>query len=262
MTKEEFDPDNKVVRSQRQAIDDTGTKSGGVPGVQSNVPGGEATKVTAENGMKRSSEVVTYEVGHKTSRIFEPRGQIQKLSVAVLVDGKYEKDKYVPRNKEEMEVIKGMVKRAVGFDGDRGDEIEVANVPFKIQPAPALQAPGTPEIKDIIMSPTGIGIGAGILLAVGALGFFFMRRKPKQPTFSATVEPVMTAATPAEVQQEVAAAAQKIILSEDPRKEQLAQIARDYHDATVRIIRSWLQEDGNKARIASNNGGSGAEVTE
>lgn len=260
LTKEEFDPDNKVVRSQRQAIDDAGTKSGGVPGVQSNIPGGEATKVTAESGTKRSSEVVTYEVGHKTSRIFEPRGQIQKLSVAVLVDGKYEKDKYIPRNKEEMEVIKGMVKRAVGFDGDRGDEIEVANVPFKIQPAPALPTPATPELKDMITSPTGIGIGAGILLALGALGFFFMRHKPKQPPISVTVEPAVTAATPAEVQQEVAAAAQKIIVSEDPRKEQLAQIARDYHDATVRIIRTWLQEDANKPRIASNNGGADGEV--
>src|SRR5262249_52676105 len=127
MTKEQFDPDNKVVRSQRQSMDDSGGKTGGTPGVQANIPGGEATKTSQETASKRSSEIVTYEVGHTTSRIFEPRGQVQKLSVAVLVDGKYEKDKYVPRTKEEMEVIKGMVKRAVGFDGDRGDEIEVAN---------------------------------------------------------------------------------------------------------------------------------------
>ena len=41
MTKEEFDPDNKVVRSQRQSSDDSGAK-GGNPGVQANVPGGDA----------------------------------------------------------------------------------------------------------------------------------------------------------------------------------------------------------------------------
>jgi hypothetical protein len=38
------------------------------------------------------------------------------------------------------------------------------------------------------------------------------------------------------------------VVSEDPRKEQLTQIARDYHDATARIIRMWLQEDANKSR--------------
>ena len=264
MTKEEFDPDNKVVRSQRQSMDDSGAKSGGTPGVQANIPGGEATKVTQESGSKRSSEIVTYEVGHTTSRISEPRGQVQKLSVAVLVDGKYEKEKYVPRTKEEMEVIKGMVKRAVGFNDDRGDEIEVANVAFKIQPAPALQAPGTPELKDMITSPMGIGIGAGVLLGLGALGFFFMRSKPKtkESKESAPMEPTAVAAKTEQVEEEVAVAAQKIVLSEDPRKEQLAQIARDYHDATVRIIRTWLQEDVNKVRMANNGSAPGAEVTQ
>ncbi len=48
MTKEEFDPDNKVVRSQRQSIDDAGTKSGGSAGVQANIPGGDATKVSSD----------------------------------------------------------------------------------------------------------------------------------------------------------------------------------------------------------------------
>ena len=262
MTKEQFDPDNKVVRSQRQTMDDSGVKTGGTPGVQANIPGGEATKVAQENASKRSSEIVTYEVGHTTSRIFEPRGQVQKLSVAVLVDGKYEKDKYVPRTKEEMEVIKGMVKRAVGFDDDRGDEIEVANVAFKVQPAPALQPPGTPELKDMVTSPIGIGVGAGVLLALGALGFFFMRRKPatRETLSSAPVESVPIAVITEAVQEEPAVAAQKIVLSEDPRKEQLAQIARDYHDATVRIIRTWLQEDINRTRAANNGATTGAEV--
>ena len=44
-------------------------------------------------------------------------------------------------------------------------------------------------------------------------------------------------------------------MAEDPRKEQLAQIAHDYHDASVRIIRTWLQEDAAKARAAAASGG-------
>jgi hypothetical protein len=56
------------------------------------------------------------------------------------------------------------------------------------------------------------------------------------------------------VQEEMAAAGQKIVVSEDPRKEQLSQIARDYHDASVRIIRMWLQEEASKSRAAGMNG--------
>jgi flagellar M-ring protein FliF len=249
MTREQFDPQNRVVRSQRQAVDDSGLKGGGVPGVQSNIPGGEGGRTLAEAGSKRSSEMVTYEVGRTTSRIMEPRGQLQKLSVAVLVDGTYQKEKYIPRSKEEIEVIKGIVKRAVGFDADRGDEIEVANVPFKIQPAAPLQPVAAPDLKDMIRSPIGIGVAAGAALILGALIFLLMKRGGKRRMAEQTpAEPVFTSATNEQVQEEVAVAAQKIVVSEDPRKEQLTQIARDYHDATARIIRMWLQEEANKAR--------------
>ena len=264
MTREEFDPENRVVRSQRTTVDDSDGKTGGKPGVQANIPGGDAGKLIAENGSRRSNESVTYEVGHTTSRISEPRGQIQKISVAVLVDGKYEKDKYLPRTAEEMEVIKGVVKRAVGLDGERGDELEVANVPFKIQPVTPVKPVAVPEIRDMLVSPTGIGIGVGVIAVVGALLFFLLRgKKPKVQLASQTVaaEPA-AAAMPIrqEVQEQVTVAAQKIVLAEDPRKEQIAQIARDYHDATVRIIRTWLQEDVNKAR-STNDNGTGIEVT-
>ncbi len=257
MTKEQFDPQNRVVRSQRQAVDDGGLKGGGVPGVQSNIPGGDGARTASENGSKRSSEMVTYEVGRTTSRIMEPRGQVQKLSVAVLVDGIYENDKYIPRNKEELEVIKGMVKRAVGFNADRGDEIEVANVPFKIQPVVPTQPVGQPNLKDMVQTPIGIGVVAGAALILGTLILLFMKRKSKrQVTVEEPVpEPVITSATTEQVQEEVAVVAQKVILADDPRKEQLTQIARDYHDATARIIRMWLQEDANKNRsTAANNG--------
>jgi flagellar M-ring protein FliF len=194
--------------------------------------------------------MVTYEVGRTTSRIMEPRGQVQKLSVAVLVDGTYQQDKYIPRSKDEIEVIKGMVKRAVGFDADRGDEIEVANVPFKIQPGAPVQPVAAPNLKDMVQTPIGIGVAAGAALILGVLMFLFIRRRSRRPLPEperAAAAPITTA-TNAQVQEEVAVVAQKVVMVEDPRKEQLTQIARDYHDATARIIRMWLQEDANKAR--------------
>ena len=257
MTKEEFDPENRIVRSQRQVFDEGSAKGGGAPGVQSNIPGGDAAKTAAPGGPKRGSEIVTYEIGHTLSKIAEPRGQIQKLSVAVLVDGKYEKDKYIARSAEEIEVIKGVVKRAVGFDGERGDEIEIANVPFKVQPGVPLPPVAVPDLKDMLMSPLGIGVAAGALLAIGALAFFLTRGRGKKiavETPAAIVEAVKAAAAVPETAEETPIVPKKIILIDDPRKEQLGQIARDYHDATVRIIRGWLQEDASKVHPSHDNG--------
>ncbi|MDP2604821.1 MAG: flagellar basal-body MS-ring/collar protein FliF [Deltaproteobacteria bacterium] len=257
MTKEEFDPENRIVRSQRQVFDEGSAKGGGAPGVQSNIPGGDAAKTAAPGGPKRGSEIVTYEIGHTLSKIAEPRGQIQKLSVAVLVDGKYEKDKYIARSAEEIEVIKGVVKRAVGFDGERGDEIEIANVPFKVQPGVPLPPVAVPDLKDMLMSPLGIGVAAGVLLAIGALAFFLTRGRGKKTaaeTPAAIVEAVKAAAAVPETAEETPIVPKKIVLIDDPRKEQLGQIARDYHDATVRIIRGWLQEDASKVYPSHDNG--------
>lgn len=259
MTKEEFDPDNKVVRSQRQANDDSGAK-GGNPGVQANVPGGDATK-TNDGGAKRSSEMVTYEVGRTNTRTMEPRGQIQRLSVALLVDGKYENDKYVARSAEEMEMIKGIVKRAVGFDADRGDEIEIANVPFKVMPETASQPALPPTLKDMVQTPMGMGVAAGVALLIFAMMFFMLKRKKKRQLAAEAAQRAaaaghgtVTASQVEGMQEEMAIAVQKITVGHDPRKEQLTQIAKDYHEATVRIIRGWLQEDPHKARNANTSG--------
>ncbi|HEY7164395.1 MAG TPA: flagellar basal-body MS-ring/collar protein FliF [Candidatus Binatia bacterium] len=261
MTKEQFDPENKVIRSQRQSLDEGATKGGGVPGVQANVPGGDATKTSTETGTKRSTEMVTYEVGHSTSRISEPRGQIQKISVAILVDGKYEKDKYIARSKEELNVIREVVKKAVGFNEERGDEIEVANVPFKVQPPAPVATPAAPELKDLVTSPTGLGIGAGALVGIGILAFLLLRRKKKTVAVPGTGEPAFTEVVNAEGQP-VVTAAKYISESGDPRKEQLAQIARDYHDAAVRIVRIWLQDDLTKRATTTNTTAAHAEVNE
>jgi flagellar M-ring protein FliF len=66
-------------------------------------------------------------------------GTVRKISVAVIVDGRYEmkpgsdgaaKQTYVARPPEEMKSIEELVKKAVGYNETRGDQITVSNIPF------------------------------------------------------------------------------------------------------------------------------------
>ena len=62
-------------------------------------------------------------------------GTIKRLTVAVMVDGIYEKDAdgktaYRDRTREEMEQLTALVKSAVGYDANRGDIVEVENMKF------------------------------------------------------------------------------------------------------------------------------------
>ena len=69
-------------------------------------------------------------------------GRVNRISVAVLVDGTYGKnDKgdatYQPRSKEEIDQIAALVRTAIGFDQKRGDQVQVVNLRFAESPAVA-----------------------------------------------------------------------------------------------------------------------------
>ncbi|MCK5203393.1 MAG: flagellar M-ring protein FliF [Desulfobacterales bacterium] len=147
MTEERFLPENQVVRSE-QMFNEISKGSDltpqGIPGIQSNLPGQSAALAnTVENENKtfeKQDRTVNYEIGKLTSHTQEPVGAIQRISVAVLVDGSYrsspQKDgeptwTYVPRSSEELLKIENLVKSAVNFVAARGDTVEVVNIPFE-----------------------------------------------------------------------------------------------------------------------------------
>jgi flagellar M-ring protein FliF len=150
---EEYQPNKAVVTSERKSKEKTvnrsdGRVNGGVPGVASNVPNmGKKGDAKPDNTSGRSNESereeaqVSYEVSKIVSKIIEPFGDIRKMSLAIVVDGKYEKVKgekgeelkYVPRSQKEINDIKNVIARAVGYNEERGDKIEILSVPFETE---------------------------------------------------------------------------------------------------------------------------------
>lgn len=145
-TEESYDPETAAVRSeQRTQEKSTGKRpvSSGVPGVMSNTPDVKQAEAAA-SGMKsvdynKQDETVNYEISRVTKRIINQIGSIDRLTAAVLIDGTYVTEKneegkevrtYVPRNEEELKKYEALVKKAVGYDENRGDAVEVVNVQF------------------------------------------------------------------------------------------------------------------------------------
>lgn len=151
-TQEHYDPDRSVIRSEqlvRESEGDGAEQAGGVPGVRSNLPGGPGPQ-TSKSGANssRSSETRNYEVDKVVRRVLSPVARLKRQSVAVLVDGRWEtmegagessaeeegttpgEKVFVPREEEEINRIASLVKRAVGFNEERGDEVDVQSMPF------------------------------------------------------------------------------------------------------------------------------------
>lgn len=139
VTNEEiYDPDSQVVRSQATITEEGITNSGERPvSVAQNIPNGDTVTPGAGllNQNSKTEETINYEISKVVRNKVKNAGTVKRLTVAVMVDGVYEKDAegkrvYRDRTKEEMEQLTALVKSAVGYDADRGDVVEVENMKF------------------------------------------------------------------------------------------------------------------------------------
>ena len=121
-----YNPDEVAIRSE-QHIEQTSagmqTTPFGIPGVLSNLPKGQKGNITPTPlKQSRHNKIINYEISKTVKHITEPIGKIKRISVAVLVDGKYKE--------EEMKKFKAIVEKAVGYSKERGDQIDIVGMPF------------------------------------------------------------------------------------------------------------------------------------
>jgi flagellar M-ring protein FliF len=141
-----YDPEGTVVRSEQTTTENsTGTRSipVGIPGVVTNLPETQAgaSEVANVSQINKTNQVRNFETSVRRV-VSEPSvGRIQRLSVSVLIDGKYKPitdpasgqiltTQWEEWTSEEMKEIQRLTKAAVGFNEKRGDSLEVVNIRF------------------------------------------------------------------------------------------------------------------------------------
>ena len=167
-----YNPEGQVVRSTQTISEDNVERTPQPQDVtvENNLPGlGEdADGDTPTSQGSRTEEITNFEISKTIRSTVRESGEVQKLSVAVLVDGHYTTDEegnrtYEPRSQEEIDQIASLVRSAVGFNEERGDSIEVVNMPF------ADVSMDMPESPELIM-----GFEKNEILDMGKLFMFFV----------------------------------------------------------------------------------------
>jgi flagellar M-ring protein FliF len=142
-TSEVFDPDGQVVRSTqvREENGSTNDTTAGEVTVGNELPGADAgaTAGGIQEARETLEEVTNFEISSTNRTEILEAGRLERLSVAVLVDGLYTQDEngapiYAPRTQEQLDQIAMLVRSAVGFDQTRGDVVEVVNLQFAARP--------------------------------------------------------------------------------------------------------------------------------
>ena len=142
-------PPNTAIRSQQNNENLTNQPAPiGVPGALSNqppvpasapitsppIPGQNSSAGAAPVNTTKSS-TINYEVDKTVQHVKRSLGQVKRLSVAVVVNYKSEKNpkgeaKPVALADTEMKKIDDLVREAMGYNKDRGDTLNLANTPF------------------------------------------------------------------------------------------------------------------------------------
>lgn len=223
ISEETLDPSKSAPVTLMRTLEGSGAVNvAGVPGTPSNLPRPTAAATVTPSGVSRQTENVTYQNSRTVKHTKHPQGVIRKLSVSVLVDhrqrwegsGASAKRVTEALPPERLKIIRDLVAGAVGFNGERGDQLIVETLPFETtlpEPPPALQAPsgGRPAnpllalplplwLKDALLtSHIGVLAGAAGALLLGLLlgGVYLLVRSRRKGKVTVTTAPAIEGAS-------------------------------------------------------------------
>jgi len=203
-------PPNQTIRSQL-SVDSGGAKpaSGGVPGALSNQPPeasqaaintearGDGRNLKAPGSVEtganvsedsnfRNEKTVNFEVDRAIEKLKSSKGQVRRISAAVVLDNKFDKgaklpaSRTVPYSAQEIQQINNLVRDAIGFVRTRGDTVSVINLPFSEEPTAVEDTSKfTPDLISQLIRYGAIALG--VLFAYFAVVRPLMKPVPLPP---------------------------------------------------------------------------------
>ncbi len=260
---ESFDPETQVVRSEQLLVEGDsrgGVDAQGIPGVKGNLAtfteaGGE---LGSGSNYNRNNVTRNYEISRTTRHVKEATGSIRRLSVAVMVDGTYEKGKdesgnpvmkYKARTPEEMQWFDKLAKNAIGYSEEREDQVEVVNLSFALS---TLLEPEPEAMDKWIDLLERFSIPLAIILGVILVFLFVLRPLLRIISTGAPVQVMrpggrVIAAGGPQLEGEAGLEEEEEDLSLKPRsmtdKEKIYRLAQSDPDRAADLVRRWLREE-------------------
>jgi flagellar M-ring protein FliF len=174
--------------------------------VNNELPGNQANTSTpaARDQSKKSEETNNYEISRVTKTEVTEAGRVNRISVAVLVDGAYSKNEkgemvYQDRSKEQLDRIATLVRSAIGFDQKRGDQVEVVNLRFAEAPTvpPVVEPTGLLGMLQFTKDDVMYVIELGVMMLLGLVVLFMVIRPLVKRILAAEVVPAPPEPLPA-----------------------------------------------------------------
>ncbi|WP_275287414.1 flagellar basal-body MS-ring/collar protein FliF [Halomonas elongata] len=220
-------PNEAAVRSRQTSLNlDGDDLANGIPGALSNTPPGYAESPIAtseedgEDGTEdeeqgaddeatdpatqsrrrlNRDDVINYEVDRQVSHVEHQRGQVERLSAAVVIDYRQTpadqpegEPTVAALDDDELAQVERLVRQALGFSEARGDQVTVVNRPFADEASPETELAWwqQPELQRL-----AFGLGRYLLVGLALLLLYLLILRPLIRRY--TERPLPAAAPPA-----------------------------------------------------------------
>ena len=267
-TSDRFDPEGRVLRSSQTREESSATADNtGQVTVNNELPGNQNkdNATPARDQSKKTEETNNYEISRTTKTEVTEAGRVNRISVAVLVDGSYSKnDKgemvYQERGKEQLDRIAALVRSAIGFDQKRGDQVEVVNLKFAEAPAvvPIAEPTGLLGMLQFTKDDVMYVIELGVMMLLGLMVLFMVIRPLVRRILASEVTPSPASEVPALTDGSAPAVpGQNLVANATAQMIDVAQVQGQVHaqsvhrvgelaernpNETASIVRQWLTE--------------------
>jgi flagellar M-ring protein FliF len=243
-----YDKD-KIERS-RQLIKENANDSAGsgsAVGNSANQPGYPAAGDTANQNSNSSSEqeTVNYEIGQTEESVVKAPGEVKNLSVSVLIDGSL--------NDLEKTEIRNIVSAAVNYDEKRGDNINIAALPFNTEledkaaeAVKEMDAQAKKEKLNKLITNIVSGVAAAAFL-IALLVIFGRRRKEPSKELKPSLDVIIGDVNEGVIIPKQPVAYDPILDADEDDAMNLQKELQNYAskkpDQVVEVIKTWLTDD-------------------
>ncbi len=265
---DETEVEINVVRSEKNTseyFEGVGFVPEGPPGVEPNIPPGYKEALGEGTRYEKTEEVLNYEVSQQVSSIESAPYKIQRVSVAVWVDGIWKKvynedgepviteeggikRDYFERTPEELKGFEEIVKGSIGFNAARKDTVVVQNIQFdrtkEFELEDAYLKKREQMKKTLVSALIALFSIFIITLAYRAIAREVARRKRIKEEELARQQQLMREAALKSAEEEGA----EVELSAEEKarlemQENVMSLARDHPEEVAKLIRTWLAEE-------------------
>lgn len=272
-TQELVDPNTVVMNRQISQESSTDGPPSGAPGTASNLPRAPVAPELQSLGTQRTSETTNFQSSRTVTRTTMERGDIERMSIAVLVDYQVYVDEAEgqlarrPREPAELETVRSLVIAASGARLERGDTVTVESLPFSMLEAGPVAPPPTVDPADELFTPewfrkqrVPIVVGAFGFALLSALFIFLKRRRAitlvrlaRQKALDAERERKQIEEAAVEETERRRAEEDRMLKGLKISTEQsgktvvlrrhLEEVAAESPERFARLVRTWMRED-------------------